>query len=142
MTVALPAGGGALPPLVLVLLAPWIRQRGRSKSEAQVADAVRELEKRMDAMVRELTDTIERTQHEGQRTRMLGELAGSIDLDEVLNRVLEAAGAIEGVDAALITVAAPPGGEPIVATLGLSADEAERQGRAGPPPPARSRPAA
>ena len=70
---------------------------------------------------------------EGQRTRMLGELAGSIDLDEVLNRVLEAAGAIEGVDAALITVATPPGGEPIVATLGLSAEEAQRQAVLGPP---------
>ena len=64
---------------------------------------------------------------------MLGELAGSIDLDEVLNRVLEAAGAIDGVDAALITVATPPGGEPIVATLGLSAEEAERQAVLGPP---------
>ena len=55
----------------------------------------------MDDMVRELTDALERTQLEGQRTRMLGELAGSIDLDEVLTRVLEAAGAIDGVDAAL-----------------------------------------
>ena len=133
MTIALAAVGAALATLVFVLLVLWIRQRARNKSEAQVADAVRELEKRMDGMVRELTDTIERTQHEGQRTRMLGELAGSIDLDEVLNRVLEAAGAIEGVDAALITVAAPPGGEPIVSTLGLSADEAERQAVLGPP---------
>ena len=87
----------------------------------------------MDTMVHELTDTIERTQHEGHRTRMLGELAGSIDLDEVLNRVLEAAGAIEGVDAALITVATPPGGEPIVATLGLSVEEAQPQAVLGPP---------
>jgi hypothetical protein len=109
-----------------------VRQRGR-KREAELAEALREIESRMDTMVRELTDTIERTQHEGQRTRMLGELAGSIDLDEVLNRVLEAAGAIEGVDAALITVAAPPGGEPIVATLGLSAEEAQRQAVLGPP---------
>jgi diguanylate cyclase (GGDEF)-like protein len=47
--------------------------------------------------------------------------------------VLEATGAIEGVDAALITVAAPPGGDPIVATLGLSASEAERQAVLTPP---------
>jgi diguanylate cyclase (GGDEF)-like protein len=130
MTIALAAVGAALATLLLTLLVLWIRQRGRKD---QVAEAVGELEARMDAMVRELTDTIERTQHEGQRTRMLGELAGSIDLDEVLNRVLEAAGAIEGVDAALITVAAPPGGEPIVATLGLSAAEAESQTVLGPP---------
>jgi len=129
MTIALAAVGAALATLLLTLLVLWIRQRGRKD---QVASAVSELEARMDAMVRELTDTIERTQHEGQRTRMLGELAGSIDLDEVLNRVLEAAGAIAGVDAALITVAAP-GSEPIVATLGLSAAEVESQAVLGPP---------
>src|SRR6058998_1422834 len=132
MTIALAAVGAALATLLLTLLVLWLRQRGRTR-EAELAEALRELESRMDTMVRELTDTIERTQHEGQRTRMLGELAGSIDLDEVLNRVLEAAGAIEGVDAALITVATPPGGEPIVATLGLSAEEAQRQAVLGPP---------
>jgi diguanylate cyclase (GGDEF)-like protein len=130
MTIALAAVGAALATLLLTLLVLWVRERGRKD---QMAAAVGELETRMDAMVRELTDTIERTQHEGQRTRMLGELAGSIDLDEVLNRVLEAAGAIEGVDAALITVAAAPGGEPIVGTLGLSAAEVERQAVLGPP---------
>ena len=132
MTIALAAIGAALATLLVTLLVLWVRQRGRNR-EAELTDAVRELESRMDAMVRELTDTIERTQHEGQRTRMLGELAGSIDLDEVLNRVLEAAGAVEGVDAALITVAAPPGGEPIISALGLSTTEAERQAVLGPP---------
>ena len=130
MTIALAAVGAALATLLLTLLVLWVRERGRKD---QMAAAVGEIETRMDAMVRELTATIERTQHEGQRTRMLGELAGSIDLDEVLNRVLDAAGAIEGVDAALITVAAPPGGEPIVAALGLSAAEAERQAVLAPP---------
>jgi diguanylate cyclase (GGDEF)-like protein len=132
MTIALAAVGAALATLLVTLLVLWVRQRGRNR-EAELTDAVRELESRMDAMVRELTDTIERTQHEGQRTRMLGELAGSIDLDEVLNRVLEAAGAVDGVDAALITVAAPPGGEPIISALGLSTTEAERQAVLGPP---------
>jgi diguanylate cyclase (GGDEF)-like protein len=132
MTIALAAVAAALATLLLTLLVLGVRQRGH-KREAKLAEALRELESRMDTMVRELTDTIERTQHEGQRTRMLGELAGSIDLDEVLNRVLEAAGAIEGVEAALITVAPPPGGEPIVATLGLSAEEAQRQAVLGPP---------
>src|SRR5262245_5694738 len=124
MVIALAAVGAALGTLLVTMLVLWLRQRGRKD---QVAAAVSELESRMDAMVRELTSTIERTQHEGQRTRMLGELAGSIDLDEVLNRVLEAAGAIDGVDAALITVSAAPGAEPIVATLGLSTEEAQRQ---------------
>ena len=133
MTIALAAVGAALATLLAHAarpLGPAARPRAARPSWHE---ALRELEARMDAMVRELTDTIERTQHEGQRTRMLGELAGSIDLDEVLNRVLEAAGAVDGVDAALITVAAPPGGEPIISTLGLSATEAERQAVLGPP---------
>src|SRR5207344_3517897 len=128
MTIALAAVGAAL----VTLLVLWLWQR-RREPEDRLSGAVDKLEARMDAMVRDLTDTIERTQAEGHRTRMLGELAGSIDLDEVLNRVLEAAGAIDGVDAALITVAAPPGGEPIISTLGLSAEEAQRQAVLGPP---------
>src|SRR5207244_8665119 len=53
--------------------------------------------------------------------------------DEVLTRVLETAGAVPGADAALVTLTPSPGGQPIVATLGLSAEEAERQAVAGPP---------
>ena len=132
MTIVLAAVCAALATLLVALLVVWLVRRNH-EAEDRVGDVVRELETRMDAMVRELTDTIQRTQHEGQRTRMLGELAGSIDLDEVLNRVLEAAGSIAGVDSALITLMAPVGGEPIVAALGLSTEEAERQAVLGPP---------
>jgi diguanylate cyclase (GGDEF)-like protein len=132
MTIALTAVSAALATLLLTLLVQWLRHRGPGPEE-RLAEAVGALETRMDEMARHLTETIERSQLEGQRTRMLGELAGSIDLDEVLARVLEAAGAIEGVDAGLITLNAPPGGEPVVATLGLSAEEAERQAVLAPP---------
>jgi len=132
MTIALAAVCAALGTLLLTLLIQQLVRR-RSDSEERLTEVVRELESRMDGMVRELTTTIEQSQVEGKRTRLLGELAGSIDLDEVLTRVLEAAGAIEGVDAALVTLAAQLGGQPIVATLGLSADEAERQAVLGPP---------
>jgi diguanylate cyclase (GGDEF)-like protein len=131
MTIALAAVGAALATLVLVLVVQWIARR--SSRSGELTEVVRELEARMDDMVRELTGALEQSQIEGKRTRMLGELAGSIDLDEVLTRVLEAAGAIDGVDAALVTLTPQPGGQPIVATLGLSADEAERQAVAGPP---------
>jgi diguanylate cyclase (GGDEF)-like protein len=132
MTIALAAVGAALVTLLLTLLVLWLLRRGE-RADEQLTEVVRELEGRIDAMVRELTDAIERSQLEGQRTRMLGELAGSIDLDEVLARVLETAGAISGVDAGLITLNAQPGGEPFVAALGLSAEEAERQSVLGPP---------
>jgi len=129
---ALAAVGAALVTLVVTLLVQWLVRRG-SHSDERLTEAVRELEARMDGMVRELTTTIEQSQIEGQRTQMLGELAGSIDLDEVFTRVLEAAGAIDGVDAALVTLAAQAGGEPIVASLGLSEAEAEHQAVLGPP---------
>jgi diguanylate cyclase (GGDEF)-like protein len=132
MTIALAAVAASLATLVIVLASQWIFRRS-SKTDERLTEVVRELEARMDQMVEELTGALERSQIEGQRTRMLGELAGSIDLDEVLTRVLEAAGAINGVDAALVTLSPQPGGQPIVAALGLSTEEAERQAVAGPP---------
>jgi diguanylate cyclase (GGDEF)-like protein len=132
MTIALAAVGAALATLVVTLLFQWAVRRS-SDSDERLTQVVRELEARMDEMVRELSGAVEQSQLEGQRTQMLGELAGSIDLDEVLTRVLEAAGAVDGVDATLVTLSPQPGGEPIVATLGLTAEEAERQAVTGPP---------
>ena len=132
MTIALAAVGAALATLVVTLLFQWIVRRSPQADE-RLTEVVRELESRMDDMVRELTGALEQSQVEGKRTRMLGELAGSIDLDEVLTRVLEAAGSIDGVDAALVSLTPQAGGQPIVATLGLSAEEAERQSVTGPP---------
>ena len=86
----------------------------------------------MEAIARELTGTVERAEEEGRRNRTLGELGGSIDLDEVLSRTLEAAGALPGADAALVSMTSADG-KPLVATLGLSPEEAERQAVAGPP---------
>ncbi|HEX9350695.1 MAG TPA: GGDEF domain-containing protein [Gaiellaceae bacterium] len=132
MTIALAAVGAALATLVVTLLFQWAVRRS-SDSDDRLTQVVRELEARMDEMVHELSGALEQSQLEGQRTQMLGELAGSIDLDEVLTRVLEAAGAVDGVDATLVTLSPQPGGEPIVATLGLTAEEAERQPVTGPP---------
>ena len=132
MNIALAAVGAALATLVITLVVQWLVRRS-TKSDDQLTQVVRDLESRMDDMVRELTGALEASQLEGQRTQMLGELAGSIDLDEVLTRVLDAAGSIDGVDASLISLAPQAGGQPIVASLGLSAEEAERQSVTGQP---------
>jgi diguanylate cyclase (GGDEF)-like protein len=132
MTIALAAVGAALVTLIVTLLFQLVVRRSPQTDE-RLTQVVRELESRMDDMVRELTGALEESQLEGRRTQMLGELAGSIDLDEVLTRVLEAAGSVDGVDAALVSLTPQPGGPPIVATLGLSAEEAERQSVTGPP---------
>jgi diguanylate cyclase (GGDEF)-like protein len=133
VTIALAAVGAALATLVGVLLAQWVARRRDESPDERLAAVVRELEFRMDQMVKQVTGALEQAQVEGQRNQQLGELAGTIDLDEVLTRVLQAAGAIPGADATLITLTPAAGGQPIVATLGLSAEEAERQAVMGPP---------
>jgi diguanylate cyclase (GGDEF)-like protein len=123
---------GALVVLLLALLV--VRWRSDRKTDERVAEVVQSLNTRMDELGRELHGALERAEEEGRRSRIFGELAGSIDLDEVLSRALEAAGALEGADAALVML--PPdaqGGKPLVATLGLSVEEAEQHAITGPP---------
>src|SRR2546430_6349994 len=132
-TTALVAVGAAVATLALVSIV-LLRRRRRSGGgeQQQMLALVSEMNTRMEAMVRELAESLERAQEEGRRNRYLTELAGSIDLDEVLSRTLEAGGAVPGVDAALVSVS-NDGEKPIVATLGLSAEEAQRQVVSGPP---------
>ena len=132
-TTALIAVGAAAAVLALVLLVVLVRARRRGDGgQQQVLTLVSEMNTRMEVMVRELSESLERAQEEGRRNRFLGELWASIDLDEVLSRTLEAGGAIPGVDAAIVSIR--DGAEkPIVATLGLSAEEAQRQVVSGPP---------
>jgi diguanylate cyclase (GGDEF)-like protein len=139
VTVVLVGIASALAVLVVVLAAVLLGRRRRApQTDDRVALAMSEMNQRMDAVVRELTTAVERAEEESRRGRVLGELAASIDLDEVLSRALEAAGAIPGVDAALIAMTSLDG-KPLVATLGLSAEEAERQAVAGPPDGRRAR---
>jgi diguanylate cyclase (GGDEF)-like protein len=138
IVVAIAAGAAAVGLLLVVL---WlVRGAGRgAQSEERLAELVSDMNSRMEAMVGELSEALEHAQEEGRRNRMLGELAGTIDLDEVLTRTLDAAGAMPGVDAALARLD-NDGSMPIIATLGLTTDEAQRQAIAGPPggPEARS----
>jgi diguanylate cyclase (GGDEF)-like protein len=132
-TTVLVAIGAALATLALVSVAAFVRSKRRGKGgQQQLLALVSEMNARMESMVRELSEALERAQEEGRRNRFLGELSGSIDLDEVLSRTLEAAGAIPGVDAALVSIH-DGGGKSIVATMGLSAEEAQRQVISGPP---------
>jgi two-component system, cell cycle response regulator len=123
-------GAGAV--LVVGVLVLVLRER--RAADERFATGMRELTSRMDGLVKELHAAVDRTHDDDQRARILGDLPGTINLDEVLARVLEAAGAMRGVDAALVTVASPSGEKPSVATIGLSTEEAEAHAVAGPPP--------
>jgi diguanylate cyclase (GGDEF)-like protein len=134
VTTALVAvGAAAAVLLVLGLLGLLVRSRRQGRGDQQqLLTLASEMNARMEGMVRELSEALERAHEEGRRNRFLGELGASIDLDEVLARTLEAGGAIPGVDAALVSIR-DGAGKPIVATMGLSTEEAQRQVISGPP---------
>ena len=136
LLIGITAGLGAGVVLLLVLLATLVRRSGR-RADERVSDVVRVLETRMDELGRELAGAVERAEEEGRRSRFLGEIAGSIDLDEVLARTLEAAtGAVPDADASVVRLENHEGG-PTVAAHGLSADGAEAI--TGPPDGSRAR---
>jgi diguanylate cyclase (GGDEF)-like protein len=96
---------------------------------------LRESLERTDSLHGDLASALEAARVETQRARELGEIGTTIDLDAVLTRTLEAAGAFTGVGAGLIRLPTlePDGPDPLVATLGMSTEEAALQPVAGPP---------
>lgn len=110
----------ALGAVLLVVL----RRSGRT-AEERVSAVVATLEQRMDDLARELAGAVDRAEEEGRRSRVLGEIAGSINLDEVLNRTLEGAISVTRADAALVRITARGDEQPIVASIGIPSDGAE-----------------
>jgi diguanylate cyclase (GGDEF)-like protein len=124
--------------LVLVLLLGLLGRRSSKRADERVGAVVQTLENRMDELAKELADAVERAEEEGRRSRFLSEIAGSIDMDEVLSRTLEAGTRLEGVDAALVRLESAGAEDvPTVAAHGLSADGAEAI--TGPPDGSRAR---
>jgi len=128
----------ALLVLIAVIAAVAMTRRSSRRADARVAALVESLNDRIDELARELAGAREEAEEELRRNRVLGELGGTIDLDEVLARSLEAAAALGGADAAIAWLE-DERGQPVVATLGLSEEEAERQAIAGPPDGRRAR---
>jgi diguanylate cyclase (GGDEF)-like protein len=82
-----------------------------------------------------LVQALQDAREETQRVRTLAEIPASVDFDTVLNRALESAVRLPGVDAALIVLAQKSDGsdsEPLVATMGMSSEEAARQPLSAP----------
>src|SRR6184192_2422955 len=122
--------------LLLAVLLTLVGRRSKRRADERVGAVVQTLEKRMDELAQELAGAVERAEEEGRRSRFLGEIGGSIDMDEVLARTLEAGTGLDGVDAALVRLENQDG-IPTVAAHGLSADGAEAI--AGPPDGSRAR---
>ncbi|MGD0715480.1 MAG: sensor domain-containing diguanylate cyclase [Gaiellaceae bacterium] len=131
LLIGISAALGACLLVLLAVLAGLARRSGR-RADERVGTVMQALETRMDELAQELAGAVARADEESRRSRFLGDIAGSIDLDDVLARTLEAAAGLAGVDAALVRLD-PQEGPPIVATLGLAAEQAERQAISGPP---------
>ncbi|MHB8642993.1 MAG: GGDEF domain-containing protein [Gaiellaceae bacterium] len=114
--------------------AAWLagRKRASAGAEAQVTAIVEQLTGRVDELAADLRRALERAESEGRRGRFAGELAASLDLDDVLARALDAARDLPGVDAAVASV--DEGDARIVASVELPLEQAEAQSFVSPDP--------
>ncbi len=151
MTTALAAITAALATLVVVLFVLLLLRRPRAAgnprgqreqlpqhansvtpppaSSAPQAPAL--ADPRMQQRMQELSEALDRAEQENRRNRFIKQLAGALDLDDVLARTLAAAHDLPAVDAAMIVLQQEDGG-PLVATQGMSRDEALNQPMAPP----------
>lgn len=117
--IAVGVAGGLAVVLGVVLV--MLRRRGSTDS---IETMLRESSTRVEAMISDLTNALDQAHEETARSRQLAEIGSTIDLDEVLARTLEAAGALLGVDGAMIALESDEKSGPFVATVGLAPDEA------------------
>jgi diguanylate cyclase (GGDEF)-like protein len=123
IVIGIVAGGAtALAALLVIGFARVRRTAALGSGGAQVTEVVQDLNSRIEEMGRELSDALERAREETRRSRALGELAGSIDLEDVLRRTLDAAAAIPGADGAVVTVQGT-NGDPVTVAVGLTDQE-------------------
>jgi diguanylate cyclase (GGDEF)-like protein len=127
--------GAATLALVLAIILIVVLMRGRRPDADEVERLVSESLAGTEERIGQLSTALARAEQESRRARQLGEIGSTIDLDAVLTRTLEAAGALEGVDCAMVVLPSTEAntGEPLLATLGMSVEEAAAQPTAIPP---------
>jgi GGDEF domain-containing protein len=121
---------GVAAALILAAGAWFVSRRtARAGAQAEVGAVVAALTSRVDALAADLQRALERAESEGRRGRFLGDLTATIDLDDLVERILQAASGFPGIDAAVVSSSGPHGSEPgrFVAGVGMTEDEAEQQ---------------
>jgi diguanylate cyclase (GGDEF)-like protein len=135
IAIGLAIGATVIALIIAVLTAVVLRSRRQSPEELN--EALKESIARTEKMLSDLSGSLERVQEESRRSRQLTEVAATMDVDSVLTRTLELAIELDGVDAAMVTLPSrdpAAGTEPLIATIGMSADEAARQPSPTVPP--------
>jgi len=127
--------GAAALALVLAIILIVVLMRRRRPDADEVERLVNESLAGTEERLGALSTALARAEQESRRARQLGEIGSTIDLDGVLTRTLEAAAALEGVDCAMVVLPSTEAntGDPLVATLGMSVEEAAAQPTAIPP---------
>jgi diguanylate cyclase (GGDEF)-like protein len=124
IAVGLAVGAVVVAIVFALVVLVTLRRRPAAPAVAEPADT------------HELAQALEDAREEVRRARELAEIGASVDLDLVLARTLEIATRLPGIDAGMIMLR--QGGDrgdddPLVATTGMSAEEAVRQPVSGPP---------
>ena len=131
IAVGLAIGAAVLALTVAGLVGLWFFALRRRPSDL---DLVKASVSRSESIVTDLTGALEEAREESRRSRRLADIATTIDLDAVLERTLAGAAGLPGVDAAMIVLRVE-GEEPLLATVGMSPEEASRQPASSPSGP-------
>src|SRR5437868_12654247 len=122
--------------IVALDLVRRLRRRTSRHVEEQVTATVHTREARLDELAQELSSAVRRAEEEAQRSRFLGQIATTIDLDDALGSTLRAASDLPHVDAAVIELDPEgDGDERLLGSIGLDRDDEEGDVRVftGPP---------
>jgi diguanylate cyclase (GGDEF)-like protein len=129
MTLVFVAAAVVVAATVVAVLLSRREQQPRPPDE-ELVRVMAEMRSKMDELAGGLSEALERAEQESRRNRLFGELGGSIDLEELMDRVLDAAMEIPGIDAAMMVVEKQDGA-PAVVTRGMSAQESARPPTSG-----------
>jgi len=116
--------------VVVAVIANRRPRSTRGPENEELVRAVDEMRTKMDELAGGLSEALERAEQESRRNRLFGELGNSIDLEELMDRVLDVAMEIEGIDAAMMVVERQDGA-PAIVTRGMTAQESARPPTSG-----------
>ena len=115
--------------LVALDLLRRLRRRQSRDVEAQVSATVETLEARLDELAQELSSAVRRAEEETERSRFLGQIATTIDLDDAIGSTLQAAAGLPKVDAAVVELDPDgDGDERLLGSIGLDQEGGEEGG--------------
>jgi diguanylate cyclase (GGDEF)-like protein len=122
VTLGVIVAAAVIVAFAIVLSARLLRGSGNGRDD-RLVEAVDDMRTRMDNLGRDLSDALERAERESRRNRFLSDLGSSIEFDELLDRILDAALEVPGFDAAMVALD-ETSGPPTIATRGMTAEEA------------------